>query len=105
MRIGLIGGTGREGRGLAMRWARAGHEVAVGSRDPERARARAEELRAAGHGPIAGGSNEEAVQGADVVVLTVPYSAHGETLRGLKPHLEGKILVDITVPLRWPAMH
>ena len=88
MRIGIVGGTGREGRGLALRWAKAGHEVALGSRDGERARARAAELAPTLHdgptrrrGLIEGGSNEWAVSAAEVVVLTVPYAAHGETLR------------------------
>src|SRR5579871_3216586 len=102
MRIGIVGGTGREGRGLALRWAKAGHEVAVGSRDEERARARAAELAAtlpAGTGSIAGGSNEWAVGGAAAVVLSVPYAAHTETVRALAPHLAGRVVVDITVPL------
>jgi hypothetical protein len=114
MRIGIVGGTGREGRGLALRWAKAGHAVALGSRDEERARARAEELRAlgghdGGHpqtpGTIEGGSNEWAVNGADAVLLSVPYAAHGETLRALATHLAGKVVIDITVPLRPPKVH
>jgi 8-hydroxy-5-deazaflavin:NADPH oxidoreductase len=105
MRIGIVGGTGREGRGLALRWAKAGHTVALGSRDEERARARAEELRGLGGGSIEGGSNEWAVNGADAVLLSVPYAAHGETLRALAPHLAGKVVIDITVPLRPPKVH
>ncbi len=113
MRIGIVGGTGREGRGLALRWARAGHQVALGSRDAERAHARAEELaptlhdgaEPGSHGAIEGGSNEWAVSAADVVVLTVPYAAHGETLRTLAPHLAGRVLIDITVPLVPPKVH
>jgi 8-hydroxy-5-deazaflavin:NADPH oxidoreductase len=113
MRIGIVGGTGREGRGLALRWAAAGHEVAVGSRDADRARARAEELRAVhaaggaggGAGKIEGGSNEEAVSAAQVVVLAVPYAAHEETLRALAPHLAGRVVIDITVPLQPPKVH
>lgn len=106
MRIGIVGGTGREGRGLALRWAKAGNEVALGSRDEERARARAEELRAlAGGAVIEGGSNEWAVSGATAVVLSVPYAAHAETLRALAPHLVGRVVIDITVPLRPPKVH
>jgi len=112
MRIGIVGGTGREGRGLAVRWAKAGHQVALGSRDAERARARAAELAPtlhdgadpAGTGVIEGGSNEWAVSDAAVVVLTVPYAAHGETLRALAPHLAGRVLIDITVPLVPPRV-
>ena len=112
MRIGIVGGTGREGRGLAVRWAKAGHQVALGSRDAERARARAAELAPtlhdgadpAGTGVIEGGSNEWAVSDAAVVVLTVPYAAHGETLRALASHLAGRVLIDITVPLVPPRV-
>ena len=107
MRIGIVGGTGREGRGLALRWANAGHEVALGSRDEERARARAEELRAAsavGAGIIEGGSNEWAVSAAAVVVLSVPYAAHGETVKALAAQLAGRVVIDISVPLRPPKV-
>jgi 8-hydroxy-5-deazaflavin:NADPH oxidoreductase len=105
MRIGIVGGTGREGRGLALRWARAGHEVALGSRDEERARARAAELTATGAGTIEGGSNEWAVSAAQVVLLSVPYAAHGDTVRALAPHLAGRVVIDITVPLKPPKVH
>ena len=111
MRIGIVGGTGREGRGLALRWAKAGHQAALGSRDAERARARAGELAPTLHDGadpaglvIEGGSNEWAVSAADVVVLTVPYAAHGATLRELAPHLAGRVLIDITVPLVPPRV-
>ena len=112
MRIAIVGGTGREGRGLALRWAKVGHQVALGSRDAERARARAGELAPtlhdgvdpAGGGLIEGGSNEWAVSDAAVVVLTVPYAAHDETLRALAPHLAGRVLIDITVPLVPPRV-
>src|SRR5437867_3679826 len=106
MRIGVIGGTGREGRGLAIRWARAGHHVTIGSRDAERAKERAQELAgSSGKGSVAGGDNAFAATESEVVLLTVPYSAHGDTLRALKPSLEGRILIDITVPLRPPKVH
>lgn len=97
MKIGIIGGTGKEGRGLALRWMRAGHAVRIGSRDAERGAATAAELG------VAGGGNEAACD-ADVVVLAVPYSAHASTLTALKPHLAGKVLVDITVPLKPPRV-
>jgi len=97
MRIGIIGGTGKEGRGLAARWKRAGYEVRIGSRDAARGAAKGAELG------VAGGGNVEACD-ADVVVLAVPYGAHAATLGALKPHLEGRVLVDITVPLRPPKV-
>jgi NADPH-dependent F420 reductase len=103
MNIGLIGGTGREGRGLALRWARAGHAVRIGSRDPAKAKAKADELRAEGGTGIEGGDNAWAA-GADVVLLSVPYGAHRETLEALKSSLEGRILIDITVPLKPPRV-
>jgi NADPH-dependent F420 reductase len=106
MRIGIVGGTGREAKGLAVRWARAGHAVAIGSRDEERARARAAELAPeAGQGTIEGGSNEWAVRDAEVVLVSVPFAAHGDTLRALAPLLAGKIVIDITVPLAPPKVH
>lgn len=103
MRIGLIGGTGKEGRGLALRWAKAGHHVFIGSRDADRARRFAESLSADGS-RLEGGSNTEASQQSELVVLCVPYAAHTETLEALKAELSGKILVDITVPLKPPRV-
>jgi NADPH-dependent F420 reductase len=117
MRVGIVGGTGKEGRGLALRWARAGHEVRLGSRDAARAGAIAAELsrspglRAAtdpgtdtGIDTIWGGDNASAVRDADAVVLSVPYTAHQETLAALVPALAGKLLIDITVPLAPPRV-
>jgi len=102
MNIAIVGGTGKEGRGMAMRWAKAGHAVFIGSRDGARARAAADELFEQVGRQLNGGDNHAAVAGADVVILSVPYSAHAETLRGLKDALVGKIVVDITVPLKPP---
>jgi NADPH-dependent F420 reductase len=101
--IAVIGGTGKEGRGLAYRWCRAGHRVVIGSRDAGRASAAAEELRAlvgssAGPDPV-GATNADAAAEADIVVLTVPYTAHRGTLESIKPSVSGKLLVDATVPL------
>jgi 8-hydroxy-5-deazaflavin:NADPH oxidoreductase len=100
MRIGIIGGTGREGRGLAIRWARAGHDLVIGSRDAARAREKARELG----DRIEGGTNEDAARAGEVAVLAVPYAAHAETLRGLVEPLSGRILLDITVPLQPPKV-
>ena len=103
MKIALLGGTGPQGRGLALRWAMAGVEVLVGSRSAEKGQKIGDELneRLAGKGtPVQGMSNEEAVKGADeFVVLAVPYAGHNPTLEALKEHLAGKILIDVVVPL------
>ncbi|MCB9729728.1 MAG: NADPH-dependent F420 reductase [Deltaproteobacteria bacterium] len=104
MRIGIVGGTGKEGRGLALRWARAGHAVTVGSRDATRGAEAAQELAGLAHAPIGGGDNLTACKDAEVVVLSVPYGAHASTLAELAPHLGGRILVDITVPLVPPKV-
>jgi NADPH-dependent F420 reductase len=111
MRIGIVGGTGREAKGLALRWAKAGHSIALGSRDEARARVRAKELSdelartpAASSGTIEGGSNEHSVKDAEVVVLSVPFSGHEATLRALAPLLAGRVLLDITVPLAPPKV-
>jgi hypothetical protein len=104
MKIGIVGGTGKEGKALAQRWSRAGHVIALGSRDAERARVAAEELAAKGFQEISGGDNAWACRESDLVVLCVPYSAHGDTLRGLGDVLSGRVLIDITVPLKPPAV-
>ena len=98
MRIGIVGGTGKQGTGLAKRWIRAGHTLAIGSRDAERARVHAEGLGAQG------GDYAWCAKNADVVVLTVPYAAHGETLRTIAAAVAGKVLVDMTVPLAPPKV-
>jgi len=105
MRIAIVGGTGKEGTGLAIRWGHAGHSVSIGSRDASKATAKAAELAAAGHGVFEGGDNAEAARVGEVVVLTVPYAAHEETLRSLQPVLSGKVLIDVTVPLVPPRVN
>lgn len=106
-RIALIGGTGPEGRGLATRFALAGHTVVIGSRNAARASDAATEvttrLRAAGHGHVqmAGASNADAAAGADIVVLTVPYEAQRATLEALAPVLADKVVIDAVVPVRF----
>jgi NADPH-dependent F420 reductase len=100
MQIAVIGGTGKEGRGMALRWARAGHAVFIGSRDAQRAQAAAAEIAAAAAQPVKGGSNAEAIAASEVAVLSVPYAAHTATLEELKAALAGRILIDITVPLQ-----
>lgn len=103
MKIGIIGGSGKEGRGLGARWGKAGHGVMLGSRDEARAKEAAAELSASGIS-IAGGSNADAAAFGDVVMLSVPYAAHASTLASLKGVLAGKVLIDITVPLAPPKV-
>ena len=100
--IAIVGGTGPEGRGLALRWARAGESVIIGSRDAERAQRAADEIaKAAGAaGRVTGMANADAVAATDLVVLTIPFSGHAEILKQLKTSFRpGTILVDTTVPL------
>src|ERR1700690_50039 len=99
--IAVLGGTGKEGKGLAYRWAKAGYHVFIGSRTEDRAKAAAQDLWKMLEGDvlIEGLSNQEAAQKADIVVLTVPYAAHRETLESVKELLKGKLLIDLTVPI------
>lgn len=103
MHIGIVGGTGKEGCGLALRWALAGHHVVIGSRDAARGRSKASELDA-DRGVITGGGNDAAVRAADVVVLAVPFSAHRATLVSIADELRGQLVIDITVPLQPPQV-
>ncbi len=103
MKIAIVGGTGKEGRGIALRWARAGHQVAIGSRDAARAAAKAQEL-SSGDLALTGSDNHAACEGAAVVLLSIPYSGHQATLESLKGALAGKIVIDITVPLKPPKV-
>lgn len=89
---------------MALRWARAGHGVFIGSRDAARAKDTATELSAEAGSQIQGGENSAAVEASELVVLSVPYSAHASTLSGLKAALAGRVLIDITVPLQPPKV-
>lgn len=104
--IAVLGGTGKEGKGLAYRWAKAGYQVLIGSRTPEKAILAAAEIIEImdGQGSVVGMSNEEAARQANIVVLTVPYSAHRITLEGVKESLKGKLFIDVTVPLVPPKV-
>jgi 8-hydroxy-5-deazaflavin:NADPH oxidoreductase len=99
-KIAIIGGTGNLGSALAWRLARAGRDVVIGSRTAEAAAAKAAEL---GHGLI-GMVNADAAAAADVVIITVPFSAQASTLESIKPYVAGKIVVDTTVPLVPPKV-
>jgi 8-hydroxy-5-deazaflavin:NADPH oxidoreductase len=93
--IGILGGTGDQGRGLALRFARAGHPVIIGSRSAERARAAAIEIG----NNVQGMANRDAARGASLVIAAVPYEGHSELLTALAPELAGKIVVDCVNPL------
>lgn len=105
--IAVLGGTGAEGSGLAMRWAQAGLKVIIGSRQAEKGAAAAAAFNArigvVAH-PLAGADNHSAAQAASIAVLTVPYAAHLATLGDVKDALQGKILLDVTVPLVPPKV-
>src|SRR4030095_12987314 len=106
MTIAVLGGTGKEGKGLAYRWAKAGYKVLIGSRNPEKAVTVASGIMEMleGSSSLVGTSNHEAAELANIVVLTVPYIAHRETLESVKDGLKGKILVDVTAPLVTPKV-
>jgi NADPH-dependent F420 reductase len=100
--IGVLGGTGPQGKGLALRFGVAGHSVVLGSRDPARAAAAAEEVKAMRPREeidVRGGSNEDAATAGSMVVLAVPYDGHRDTVIALAPHLAGKIVVDCVNPM------
>jgi len=95
--IAILGGTGKEGPGLALRWASAGYPIIIGSRQREKAEATAAELNAKlGIATVRGLENGPAARQADLCVLTVVQAAHQAALEGLKDDLQGKILVDAT---------
>ena len=103
--IAVLGGTGAEGTGIALRLAKAGHRVLIGSRDVVKARAACEELRTTAPGlRLEPAANREAAAAAQVVVLTVPHAAQLSTLLDVREALSGKILVDATVPLVPPKV-
>jgi hypothetical protein len=100
--IGILGGTGPQGKGLGLRFAVSGHTVVLGSRSPERAAEAAEEVRAMRPDEtldVRGGTNEEAASAGPVVVLAVPYEGHRDTVTSLAALLDGKIVVDCVNPM------
>jgi NADPH-dependent F420 reductase len=109
-RIAIIGGTGDQGKGLALRWARAGFEIIIGSRDRERARTASAEMRAllaasgADSVSLDGEANADAAAKASIIVLTIPFAAHISTLKEIRENIQpGALIVDVTVPLE-PAV-
>ena len=93
--VGVLGGTGPQGKGLAYRLAKAGQKVIIGSRAADRAQAAAGEL---GHG-VEGADNAETARRSDVVIVAVPWDGHGKTLESLREELAGKLVVDCVNPL------
>ncbi|MXY94640.1 MAG: NADPH-dependent F420 reductase [Caldilineaceae bacterium SB0670_bin_27] len=106
--LAVIGGTGEEGSGLALRWAASGYRVLIGSRSRERAVAAAAELRSMLPpelpARIRGDSNAEAAAAADVIVLSVPYESQAGILEQIREGCEGKTVVSVVVPLRPPRV-
>lgn len=100
LHLGILGGTGDQGRGLARRFALAGHPVVIGSRSAERAEAAAAELRAADPGiDVRGAPNEQAAAAGEVVIVAVPWEGHDGLLAGLAEPLTGKVVVDCVNPI------
>jgi NADPH-dependent F420 reductase len=103
--VSVIGGSGELGGGLALRWAKAGVPIIIGSRDADRAAQVAAEINASVPNNLARGmDNFSAAQAGDIVVITVKFSHHQATLEELRPALKGKVLVDTTVPLVPPKV-
>lgn len=103
--IAILGGTGALGSGLAIRWARAGHRIIIGSRTLEKAQEAVTALKAQSPETEAEAmDNAAAAAAGEIVVLTVPYAHQLSTLEGVKGALQGKILIDVTVPLQPPKV-
>jgi NADPH-dependent F420 reductase len=103
--IAILGGTGDLGTGLAIRWAKAGHGIIIGSRTQEKADAAVAELkRISPQTPAKAMVNSAAAAAGDIVVLTVPFEHQLSTLESVRAGLEGKILIDVTVPLVPPKV-
>lgn len=104
--IAVLGGTGKEGGGLALRWAHAGHKVIIGSRTAERAEEAASAMRdtLGMAAEVTGAANLDAARGAEIVVLSVPFAAQQSAVDEVASALDGKILIDVTVPLVPPRV-
>jgi len=107
-RIAILGGTGKEGKGLAYRWVKAGYHVIIGSRTLEKAQAAVSDLSELINNEkkslLSGATNDVAADNADLVVLTVPFEAHASMIEAMKTHIDGKILIDVSVPLVPPKV-
>lgn len=106
-KISIIGGTGKEGKGLAYRWAKAGFDVVIGSRQIEKASAAAAEINSLLNNNfpnVKAMDNNSAAKEGDIVVLTIPFEFHVPMLQQIKDKIRGKILIDVTVPLAPPKV-
>jgi NADPH-dependent F420 reductase len=102
LKIAILGGTGDEGLGLAMRFAKAGDEIIIGSRSAERALEAAHTVReAVPFGHVSGVANDAAAETADIVIVSVPFAAQRDTLTALAPLLAGKVVISVVVPLQF----
>lgn len=106
MKIAILGGTGKEGMGIGFRWAKAGHQIIIGSRQEGKAVEAASQLEnlLGGSIKIEGKENLEAANKAELLVITVPYSAHKAMCEYIKDVSQGKIVIDVTVPLVPPKV-
>ncbi|MDI2032589.1 NADPH-dependent F420 reductase [Saccharopolyspora sp. TS4A08] len=99
MTVGVLGGTGAQGRGLAIRWAKAGLKVVIGSRNAERAQQAADEIKEIAGGDVTGADNAGCASASDLVLAALPWEGHAETLKSLQAELAGKIVIDCVNPL------
>lgn len=97
--VGVLGGTGAQGKGLAVRWARAGLRVVIGSRSADRAEAAASEIAETSGGDVTGADNVACAAASDLVLAAVPWEAHEPTLTAVRSEVAGKIVVDCVNPL------
>ena len=105
MTIAVLGGSGKEGSGLALRWAHAGHSIVIGSRDAAKAQQAADAINdAVGRDAARGATNKDAAEAGELIVLAVPYSAQLATAEAVKEQAQGKVFVDVTVPLQPPKV-
>ena len=106
MKIAILGGTGKEGMGIGFRWAKAGHEITIGSRQESKALDAAQKLQEmlGGEYVVEGKENLDAAKEAELVVLTVPFSAHQAMCEYIRDSVVGKIVIDVTVPLVPPKV-
>ena len=103
--VAILGGSGAEGGGLALRFAAAGYKVTIGSRDAAKAQEAANKIaQRLPQASVYGADNQSAAGQAGIVILTVPFGAQRSTLESVRPQLQGKILVDVTVPLVPPKV-
>ena len=107
-KIAIIGGTGKEGKGLAFRWVQAGYDVIIGSRNFDKAKQAVEDLYkmipSERKSHVSGKVNNDAAREGDIIVITIPYKFHEDILKQLQPVVKGKIVLDVTVPLVPPKV-